>query len=319
MPAEFTNPEQGLQRFRLRLAVATAAVFIAFGVLLARFVYLQVFQYEYYQTRAEENRIELAPVVPNRGLITDRNGVVLARNYSAYTLEITPTKVGDLNATLDALAQIVDIQPKDRKRFKRLLEEGKSLESLPIRNRLSDEEVARFVARRFQFPGVDIKARLFRHYPLGTLGSHFIGYISRVNERDIQRIAGDGFEANYRGTDHIGKTGLEQKYEYQLHGVSGFEKVEIDAGGQRLRVLSGTPPQSGSDLVLTLDSKLQEVAEKAFGERRGAMVAIEPSTGGILALVSMPGYDPNLFVDGIDPQTSERTFDYVADVAWLAV
>ncbi|MBI3140542.1 MAG: penicillin-binding protein 2 [Rhodocyclales bacterium] len=304
-PAEFRNPEQELLRFQRRLAVAGGFVLLAFAALFVRFFWLQVIQHEYYRTRAEDNRISLVPVVPNRGLIVDRNGVVLARNYSAYTLEITPGKVADLEAVINELAEFIDIQPKDRKRFRKLLEESKNFESLPIRTRLTDEEVARFIARRFRFPGVEIKARLFRQYPYGEAASHAMGYIGRVNDRDLEAIEKNSAEDNYRGTEHFGKTGLEQKYEFDLHGQTGFEQVEVDSGGRAVRVLARSAPVSGDNLVLTLDMKLQQVAEKAFGARRGAVVAIEPATGGILALVSMPGYDPNLFVDGITPQDWE--------------
>jgi len=298
-PAEFRNAEQDLLLFRRRLTVASSFVLLAFLLLFARFFWLQVVQHEYYSTRAENNRISLVPVTPNRGLILDRAGTVLARNYSAYTLEITPGMIADLDSVIDELAELVDIQPRDRKRFRKLLDESRNFESLPIRTRLSDEEVARFVAQRYRFPGVDIKARLFRQYPQGALASHALGYIGRINDRDLDTIENRNQSDNYRGTDYYGKTGLEQKYEFELHGRSGFEKVEVDAGGNAVRVLSQTAPSPGDNLVLTLDANLQEVAEKAFGERRGALVAIEPSTGGILALVSMPGYDPNLFVDGI--------------------
>jgi len=301
-PSEFRPPEQELARFRNRLAVAVGFVLLAFAILIGRFFYLQVVRHEYYHTRAEENRISLLPIVPNRGLITDRNGRVLARNYSAYTLEITPSRVRDLEETIDALAQLIEIQPKDRKRFKKLLDESKNFESLPIRTRLTDEEVAKFVAQRYRFPGVDVKARLFRHYPEAQLASHVIGYIGRINDKELERIEESEDQANYRGTEHIGKTGLEQSYEHELHGDTGYEQVEVDAGGRALRSLSRTPPVPGNNLVLTLDSKLQEVAEKAFGVRRGALVAIEPATGGVLAFVSSPTFDPNLFVDGIDPQ-----------------
>jgi penicillin-binding protein 2 len=303
--AEFKNPEQEIERFQGRLAVAGGLVLAAFFLLFVRFFWLQVVQHEHYRTRAEDNRISLVPIVPNRGVIVDRNGVVLARNYSAYTLEITPGRVHDLETVIDELAQIVDIQPRDRKRFRRLLEESKNFESLPIRTRLTDEEVARFIARRFRFPGVEIKARLFRQYPQGELASHALGYIGRVNDRDLAAIEKQAAEDNYRGTEHFGKTGLEQKYEFELHGQTGFEQVEVDAGGRAVRVLERTAPLPGNNLVLTLDAKLQQVVERAFGQRRGALVAIEPATGGILALVSMPGYDPNLFVDGISPQDWE--------------
>jgi penicillin-binding protein 2 len=302
---EFRNPQEELERFRSRLAFAGGFVLFCLGLLFARLVWLQVVQYDYYRTRAEDNRISLVPIVPNRGLIVDRNGVVLARNYSAYTLEITPSKVGNLEQTIDSLAQVLDIQPKDRKRLHKLLAESKNFESLPIRTRLTDEEVAKFIAHRYRFPGVEIKARLFRQYPFGAFASHLLGYIGRVNDRDLEKIEEREAEDNYRGTDHFGKTGLEQRYEFELHGITGFEQVEIDAGGRAVRTLARTAPVAGNNLALTIDSRLQEVAERAFGDRKGALVAIEPATGGILALVSVPNYDPNLFVDGIDAQNWE--------------
>ena len=299
---EFNNPEADLDRFRFRLGFAAIAVLLAFGLLLSRFVWLQVLQHDFYQTRAEDNRIALIPIVPNRGVITDRNGVVLAHNYSAFTLEITPSQVGNLEAAIDGLAEIIDIQAKDRKRFKRLLDEAKNFESIPIRTRLSDAEVAKFAAHRYRFPGVEVKARLFRQYPLGAVASHALGYIGRITDRDLKWIEDSERVAMYKGTDHIGKTGLEQHYEFELHGTTGYEEVEIDAGGRALRSLKRIPPVSGNNLQLTLDAKLQEITEKAFGDRKGSLVAIEPSTGGILALVSNPTYDPNLFVDGITPE-----------------
>jgi len=291
--------DRELHRFRFRVALAGFAVTVAFILLIARFVHLQVVQHDYYTTRAEDNRISLVPIVPNRGVIVDRHGTVLARNYSAFTLEITPSKVDDLDATIEGLGTVIEVLPKDRKRFRKLLEESKTFESLPIRSRLSEEEVARFAANRYRFPGVEVKARLFRQYPLGPIAAHAIGYISRINKRDLEVIEESEAAANYKGTDHIGKTGLEQRYEFQLHGETGYEQVEIDAGGRAIRNLSRTAPVQGNNLTLTLDTKLQEMAEKAFGDRRGALVAIEPATGGILALVSTPTFDPNLFIDGI--------------------
>ncbi len=299
---EFKNPQEELERFRSRLAFAGGFVLFCFALLFARFVWLQVIQHDYYQTRAEENRISLVPMVPNRGLIVDRNGVVLARNYSAYTLEITPSKVKNLEEAIDDLAKILDVQPKDRKRFHKLLAESKNFESLPIRTRLTDEEVATFIAHRYRFPGIDIKARLFRQYPFGAYASHLLGYIGRVNDRDLEKIEEREADDNYRGTEHFGKTGLEQHYEFELHGISGFEQVEVDSGGRAVRTLARTAPVAGNNLTLTVDAKLQEIAEKAFGDRKGSLVAIEPSSGGILALISVPNYDPNLFVDGIDTQ-----------------
>lgn len=294
------NQEQDLHAYRVRLTVAFAFILVACGALSARFAWLQVVQYDHYQTQAEANRISILPVVPNRGLIMDRNGVVLAHNYSAYTLEITPSKIGKLEDTLDQLSTVVEISTKDRRRFKKLLEESRNFESLPIRTRLTEEEVAHFAVNRYRFPGVDIKARLFREYPRGNSASHAIGYIGRINEADVDQLEAEGKTANYRGTDHLGKIGLEQSYEDELHGITGFERVETDAGGRSVRSLSRAEPTSGNNLILSLDIKLQEVVEQAFGDRRGALVAIEPKTGEVLAFVSQPGFDPNLFVDGID-------------------
>ncbi len=293
------SQDSDLDRFRFRIACAGTAVVLAFSILIGRFVYLQVVQHDYYTTRAEDNRISLVPIPPNRGVIVDRNGTIMARNYSAFTLEIMPSKVDSLDDTIDALGKLIEILPKDRRRFRKLLDESKSFESLPIRTRLSDDEVARFAVNRYLFPGVEVKARLFRQYPLGAVASHALGYINRINRADLETIGKNDQVANYKGTDHIGKTGLEQKYEFQLHGETGYEEVEIDAGGRAVRSLARHAPVSGNDLTLTLDARLQEITEKAFGDRRGALVAIEPSTGGILALVSTPTFDPNLFVDGI--------------------
>ena len=300
---EFKNHEREMYLFQLRVGFAGVAVLIAFALLFARFFQLQVVQHEAYASKAEDNRISIVPIAPNRGLILDRNGVVLARNYSAYTLEIFPAKVKDVERTIQELSEVIDVQPKDRSRFRKLHAETRNAESLPIRTRLSDEEVARFAANRYRFPGVEIKARLFRQYPYGALASHVIGYIGRISTKDQERLTELDVEANYRGTDFIGKAGLEASYEQELHGTTGMEQVEIDAAGRGIRTLARTPAQAGNNVTLTLDIKLQEVAEAAFGERRGALVAIEPSTGGILAFVSMPGFDPNLFVDGIDPQS----------------
>ncbi|MDR3300005.1 MAG: penicillin-binding protein 2 [Candidatus Accumulibacter sp.] len=288
-----------LTRFRFRVAFAAGLVVLAFSLLTGRFVFLQVFQHEYYTTRAEDNRISLVPLPPNRGIVEDRNGVVLALNYSAFTLEITPSKVQDLEHTIETLGELIEIQPKDKRRFHKLIEEIRAYESLPIRTRLSDDEVARFAANRYRFPGVEVKARLFRQYPLGSIGAHVIGYINRINKADLEAIEEKGQSSNYKGTEHIGKTGLEKTYEFHLHGETGYEKVEMDAGGRVVQSLSRSAPIPGGKLTLTLDIKLQEMAEKTFGDRRGALVAIEPTTGGILALVSTPSFDPNLFIDGI--------------------
>jgi penicillin-binding protein 2 len=300
---ELKNVEQELGRFRTRLLAAALFVLFAFGLLVFRLVVLQVMRHDELATQAENNRIAVVPIVPNRGLIVDRNGVVLANNYSAYTLEITPTKVDDLDAVIDQLSQVVEVQPRDRKRFKRLMEETKSsFESLPIRTKLTDEEVARFTAQRFRFPGVDIKARLFRNYPLGEVGSHLIGYIGRINQAEKEKIEESEDESNYRGTEYIGKLGIEQAYEAQLHGATGFEEVETSAGGRAVRQLKSNPATPGNTLVLSIDIRLQALVEQLFGDRRGALVAIDPRNGEVLAFVSKPNFDPNLFVDGIDAE-----------------
>jgi penicillin-binding protein 2 len=287
--------------FRSRLTLVGLLALAAFGVLVTRFVWLQVIQREHYHTLAEANRISVVPVVPNRGIILDRNGEVLAANYSAYTLEITPAKVGNVERAIDDLAQVMEVSARDRRRFRKLQEESKNFESLPIRTRLTEEEVAKFAVNRFRFPGFEIKARLFRSYPHGEVASHAVGYIGRINEADVRRIDAQGNATNYKGTDHIGKLGIEGAYEKDLHGATGSEQVEIDAGGRAIRSLARSEPQSGNNLVVTLDIKLQRIAEEAFQDFRGALVAIDPRTGDVLALVSKPGYDPNLFVDGIDP------------------
>ncbi|MBL0151332.1 MAG: penicillin-binding protein 2 [Ideonella sp.] len=300
---EIKDLERELRRFRGRLLAAALFVLVCFGLLAARLVWLQVVRHEDLAQQAEDNRIAVVPIVPNRGLIVDRNGVVLATNYSAYTLEITPAKVsGDVDAVIDALASVIEIQPRDRRRFKRLADELKSFESVPIRTKLSDEEVARFTAQRFRFPGVDVRARLFRSYPMGEVGSHLIGYIGRINQAEKAAMEDwdDDLQANYRGTDSIGKLGLEQRYERELHGVTGFEEVETSAGGRAVRKLGSHPATPGHKLVLSIDIRLQALVEQLFGDRRGALVAIDPRNGEVLAFVSKPTFDPNLFVDGID-------------------
>lgn len=297
------NPEVEFLRYRRRLEIAGGVAVLLFLILFARFFWLQVLQYGHYHALAENNRISLVPAPPSRGVIYDRQGEVLAQNFSAYTLEITPAKVGKLESTLDRLAEVVSIDAGDRKRFKRLLAESKNFESIPIRNKLTEEEVARFTVNRYRFPGVEVKARLFRQYPFGDSFSHVVGYIGRIGQRDLDRLEAGGQLANYRGSDHIGKLGIESTYEAWLHGNTGIEKVETDSSGRAVRLLSRTAPVSGHNLYLHLDAKLQQVAEKVFGDYRGALVALDPRNGGVLALVSKPGFDPNLFVDGIDSAT----------------
>lgn len=295
--------EVDLRRYRGRALIVTFVVLLAFFLLFARLVYLQLWRYEDLNEQAESNRTAIVPIVPNRGVIMDRNGIVLATNYSAYTLEITASKVmAPLEEVIDQLAEVIDIQGRDRRRFKKLREESKSFESVPIRTRLSDEEVARFAAQRYRFPGIEIKARLFRNYPYGELASHVIGYIGRINASEKEKLAGSEDEANYRGTDYIGKLGVEQSYETQLHGITGVHEMETSAGGRAVRRLRSSLATPGNTVVLSIDIKLQKLVEDLYGNRRGALVAIDPKTGEVLAFVSKPTFDPNLFVEGIDSE-----------------
>ena len=297
------NPQQEFLRFRRRMEIAGVIAALMFVGLFSRFVWLQVVHFDHYHALAENNRISLVPAPPSRGVIYDRQNTVLAQNFSASTLEITPSKVGKLDETIDRLSEVVTITSGDRKRFKKMLAESKNFESIPIRNLLSEEDAARFSVNRYRFPGVEIKARQFRQYPQGAAFSHVVGYIGRIGEKDEIRLEERGLTANYKGTDHIGKLGLEARYETWLHGRTGIEKVETDSGGRAVRVLSRTPPVAGYNLYLHLDAKLQEIAEKVFGDFRGSLVALDPRNGGVLALISKPGFDPNLFVDGIDVAT----------------
>ena len=300
---EIRNTEAELQRFRLRAWVMSVVVLLAFGLVVARLLVLQVQRHEELAERAESNRTAVVPIVPNRGQILDRNGVVLATNYSAYTLEIMPSRAGNLEETIDGLAEIVEITPRDRRKFKRLVDDSRSFDSLPIRTRLTDDEVARFAAQRYRFPGVDIKARLFRTYPMQDTASHVIGYIGRINQREKEALEDSDDAANYRGTDVIGKLGVEQSYETDLHGQTGWEEMETSAGGHAVRKLGSRPATPGDSLVLSLDIKLQRMVEELYGDRRGALVAIDPRSGEVLAMVSRPTFDLNLFVDGIDQES----------------
>jgi len=295
------NIQMDLNRFRSRVVVVTFAILIAFGVLCSRLFYLQVIRYSEFNAAAESNRTAIVPIVPNRGVIMDRNGVVLATNYSAYTLEITPSKVvAPIEEVIEQLSGIIDIQARDKRRFKKQVDESKSIDSVPIRNRLTDEEVARFAAQRYRFPGVEIRARLFRNYPYDQLASHVIGYIGRINTSEKAKIEESEDAGNYRGTEYIGKLGVEQSYENQLHGTTGVQEMETSAGGRAVRRLNSSQSIPGNSVVLSIDIKLQKLIEDLYGTRRGALVALDPKTGEVLAFVSKPTFDPNLFVDGID-------------------
>ena len=295
------NIQMDLNRFKSRVVVVTFVILIAFGILCLRLFYLQVIRYDDLNAAAESNRTAIVPIVPNRGVIMDRNGVVVATNYSAYTLEITPSKVvAPVEEVIEQLSAIIDIQTRDKRRFKKQVDESKSIDSVPIRTRLTDDEVARFAAQRYRFPGVEIRARLFRNYPYDQLASHVIGYIGRINTSEKAKIEESEDAGNYRGTEYIGKLGVEQSYENQLHGTTGVQEMETSAGGRAVRRLNSSQAVPGNSVVLSIDIKLQKLIEDLYGTRRGALVALDPKTGEVLAFVSKPTFDPNLFVDGID-------------------
>jgi penicillin-binding protein 2 len=300
---EFKDVEREIAQFRWRLLIVGVVVVLAFMGLFARLVHLQVVRHDDLRAQAENNRTAVVPVAPTRGHILDRNGVVLASNYSAYTLEITPSKAGPLEPAIDALSEVIEISPRDRRRFRKLMDESRNFESLPIRTRLTDEEVARFAAQRYRFPGMDIKARLFRSYPQGELGAHVVGYIGRINAAEKERLEETDEDGNYRGTEYIGKLGVEQSFEAELHGKTGVEQIETSAGGRAVRRLASSKATPGNTVVLSLDIRLQKLVEDLYGERRGALVAIDPKTGEVLAFVSKPTFDPNLFVEGIDQES----------------
>jgi penicillin-binding protein 2 len=265
-------------------------------VLFSRLFYLQVLSHEHYTTLSEDNRVKLQPIPPNRGLIFDRNGIILAENLPSYRLEITPEQIDDMGATLDALAGILDIDESDRSRFSKLLARKPAFEAIPLLFNLSDTDVARFSVNRHRFPGVDITAGLARHYPQGKLAVHALGYVGRIDEQALKELD----TSNYRGTTHSGKIGIEKTYEEILHGKVGFQHVETTAQGRVLRILNRNPPVSGRNLYLTLDSRVQQAAEEALGDFNGSAVALDPENGDIIAFVSLPTYDPNPFVNGID-------------------
>lgn len=284
---------------RSRFVIAVALAFLLAGILMVRLIQLQVLNHDHFQTLSRSNRVKVVPVAPTRGLIFDRNGVVLAQNKPYHSLEMIPEAVPDLAITLKELKAIVTIAKSDEQRFYERLKSKRRFESVPLRLQLSEDEVARFAVNRHRFPGVDVHARLAREYPHGPLGAHVIGYVARISERELQQVDA----VNYRGTDHIGKVGVEQAYEGVLHGRVGHQHVEINAQGRTLRVLNRAAPVPGKNLYLTIDASLQAAAERALGIENGAVVAIHPLTGDVLAMASIPSFDPNLFVNGIDTKT----------------
>ncbi|MGI9320150.1 MAG: penicillin-binding protein 2 [Thiogranum sp.] len=287
--------------FESRLILNRSIVLLVFTsilimILFGRLFYLQVVSHDHYTTLSEDNRVKVQPIPPNRGLIFDRNGVILAENLPSYRLEITPEQIDDMGATLNALAKIMDIREADRARFNKLLARKPAFEAIPLLFNLSDADVARFSVNRHRFPGVDITAGLARHYPQGQLAVHALGYVGRIDEAALKILD----TSNYRGTTHVGKIGIEKTYEELLHGKVGLQQVETTAQGRVLRVLTRDPPVSGQNLLLTLDTRVQQTAEAAFGDFAGSAVALDPHNGDIIAFVSLPTYDPNPFVNGIE-------------------
>lgn len=291
--------------FQGRVAAAVVFVLILILALVTRLTYLQFFEHEHFATRSDDNRLKLVPVPPTRGLIYDRNGVLLAENRPSYGLEITPEQVKDLPDTLERLAEFIEIRESDRRRFEKLRRRKPAFEGIPIRFHLSDDEVARFAVNRHHFPGVDIQARLSRYYPAGNELVHVVGYVGRIDERELQKVD----QANYAGTSHIGKVGVEAAYEDILHGKVGHRRVEINASGRVVSVIEEEASTPGETLYLSIDSRLQKATENALGDHNGSVVAIDVANGDVLAMVSKPSYNPNLFVNGIDTRSYARLRD----------
>ena len=301
MPTRLTIKDH-IRESRLFNERAAAAVLITVLLLVAiagRLIYLQILNHDHFSTLADGNRVNIVPVPPMRGFIYDRNGVVMAQNIPSFSLELIPEQIPDLAGTIAGLRELISISDDDVKRFYRQLKQKRSFMSIPLRFNLSDTEIARFAVNRHRFPGVETEPRPIRHYPLGPLASHAIGYVGRISEDELEGLD----DARYTGSDFIGKVGVEKFYEDSLHGRLGYKQVETNAFGRALRELASIPATPGQNIHLTLDAGLQQLAESQLAGRRGAVVAIDPKSGDVLAFVSMPNFDPNLFVTGIDLQT----------------
>lgn len=291
--------------YNQRILIAGIIVTFSFLALFSRAFYLQVIDHEHYSTLSEDNRFTLLPLAPTRGLIYDRNGILLAQNVPTFTLELTPEHINNLSKTIKTLEKFIAITAEDKKRFFKLVKKKRRFDGVPLRFRLSDEEVARIAVNQYRLPGIKISAELTRHYPHGKLASHAIGYVARISEEDLQNLDA----SRYTATKHIGKVGVEKAYEDILLGTVGYQEVEINAQGREVKVRQGELPKPGKNIYLTLDLNVQRVAEQAYGEFSGALIALEPSNGSIVALVSMPTFDPNLFVNGIDTDSYDALRD----------
>ena len=292
---EFKDYRRENLRYNGRAILSGLLVLLLIGLLIGRMAYLQIISHKHFTTQAQDNRVKLVPLPPTRGLLYDRNGVLLAENRPVFSMEIIPEQVDDLTSTIEALREIIEIKTTDIERFHKLRRQKRRFDSIPIRVNISLQEAALFSVNQHKFPGTAIKAQLIRIYPQAEITSHTLGYVGRVSEKDLLSIVA----SEYAGTTHIGKIGVEKSYESTLHGKVGLEKVEVNALGKKVRVLEQVAPEPGKSLRLHVDVDLQEIALDAFGDRNGALVAIDPNNGGVLALVSKPGYNPNLFVEGI--------------------
>ncbi|MDM3884608.1 penicillin-binding protein 2 [Pseudomonas sp. BCRC 81390] len=295
-PIRLKDHEKDARLVRNRVVVGAVAIVLLVCVLIARLYYLQIIQYDYHSTLSENNRVHVQPIPPTRGLIFDRNGVIVADNRPSFSLSVTRERAGNWQEVLDNIVEVLELTADDRALFEKRMRQGRRpFEPVPILFELNEEQIARVAVNQFRLPGVEVVAQLVRHYPQGAHFAHSVGYVGRINEKELKTLD----PVNYSGTHHIGKTGIERFYEDALHGQVGYEEVETNARGRVLRVLKRTDPKPGKDIVLSLDIKLQEAAEAALGGRRGAVVALDPRTGEVLAMVSQPSFDPNLFVTGI--------------------
>lgn len=285
--------------FKNRAIVAFVGIVVLISILVANLYYIQIKQYQDYKTRSNDNRIKVVPIAPNRGLIYDRNGVLLASNRPIFSLEITPEKVDDMDKTIEQLREIFTITDDDLRKFQRERLHTKHFKSVPLLTQLTEEQVARFSVNQYKYPGVEVTAALKRYYPFGDLLTHVLGYVSRINDRDVDRLTREDKIANYKASRDIGKLGIERFYEDMLHGTSGYQEVEVNSRGRVIRTLKYVPPIPGKDLVLNIDIKLQKYVTKVLNNRRGAIVVLDPKDSGVLAMVSYPSYDPNQFVHGI--------------------
>ena len=292
-----------LKRYQIRITLSFIFILLCFLVIFIKLLFLQIVEYEKYKSRAQKNRIVVHPLIPDRGKILDRNGRLVADNEIYYTLEVVPKNISNIDDTYSKLQTYIKLTKKDKERFKRLSEIAADFSSIPIKIRLTDKEIALFSANRYLFPEVDLKYRFYRNYPYGRSASHLLGYLGRINKSDFNNLKRKDRLTNYTNYDFIGRSGVEQNYEYLLRGEMGYAEVETDASGKNLRILEEKKPLSGKNISLTIDIDLQIFAENLFQDYQGALVALDPNNGDVLALVSMPDFDPNLFVDGIEAES----------------